>query len=350
MFGTGKGKGLVGLDIGSSAVKAVELKKRGDSYELANFGLELLGQDTVVDGAIMDALTVSAAIERIFDGNKIKTRNVATSVSGHSVIVKRITVSAANDEELHEAMPYEAQQHIPFDISDVNLSYQALGGSPPAQGTDVMLVAAKREKILNHTNVLSQANKTPFVVDYDGFAVFNAFEANYEVPPDTIVALLNIGASITNIVVGRGEFPLFARDVSVGGNQYTDILQKELDLSYEDAEKLKQGQEVASITREQKIPHLRSVSEILMLEVQKTFDFFRQTASAENTQQIYLAGGTAMIEGLVEQLEEEFRVPVEIIDPFRKVKVDPDKFDGAYLQDIAPCLCVAMGLALRSFD
>jgi type IV pilus assembly protein PilM len=350
MFGMGKSKGLVGLDIGSSAVKAVELKKRGDSYELVNFGLELLGQDTVVDGVIMDALTVSAAIGRIFDGNKIKTRNVATSVSGHSVIVKRITVNAANDEELHEAMPYEAQQHIPFDISDVNLSYQPLGGSPSGEGTDVMLVAAKREKILNHTTVVTQANKTPFVVDYDGFALFNAFEANYDVSPDTIVALLNIGASITNIVVGRGEFPLFARDVSVGGNQYTDILQKELDLSYEDAEKLKQGREVGGITREQKLPHLRSVSEILMLEVQKTFDFFRQTASAENTQEIYLAGGTAMIDGLVEQLKEEFRVPVGIIDPFRKIKVDPGKFDEALLQDIAPCLCVATGLALRSFD
>jgi type IV pilus assembly protein PilM len=350
MFGIGKGKGLVGLDVGSSAVKAVELKKRGDSYELVNFGLELLGQDTVVDGAIMDALSVSAAIERIFTENKIKTRNVATSVSGHSVIVKRITVSAANDEELDSAIPYEAPQHIPFDISDVNLSYQSLGESLSGQGTDVMLVAVKREKILNHTNALSQANRTPGVVDYDGFAMFNAFEANYEVSPDTIVALLNVGASITNIVVGRGGTPLFARDVSIGGNQYTDTLQKELDLSYEEAEKLKQGQEVSSITREQKIPHLRSVSEILMLEVQKTFDFFRQTPLAENAHQIYLAGGTARIDGLVEQLKEEFRVPVEIIDPFRKVKVDPQKFDGVYLQDIAPCLCVAMGLALRSFD
>jgi type IV pilus assembly protein PilM len=350
MFGITRGRNLVGLDIGSSAVKAVELRKRGDSYELANFGLEPLGQDTVVDGAIMDALTVSAAIERIFDENKIKTRNVATSVSGHSVIVKRITVMAATDEDLHEAMPYEAQRHIPFDISDVNLSYQPLRGSPSGQGTDVMLVAAKREKILNHTNVLSQANRTPAVVDYDGFAVFNAFEANYHVPPETIVALLNIGASITNIVVGRGELPLFARDVSLGGNQYTDILQKELDLSYEDAEKLKQGQEVKSITREQRIPHLRSVSEILMLEVQKTFDFFRQATAAESIQQIYLAGGSAMIEGLVEQLEEEFHFPVEIIDPFRKVKVDSGKFDETFLQDIAPCLCVATGLALRSFD
>jgi len=143
---------------------------------------------------------------------------------------------------------------------------------------------------------------------------------------------------------------LFTRDVSVGGNQYTDTLQKELDLSFEDAEKLKQGHEIGNITREQEAPHLRSVSEILMLEVQKTFDFFRQTSTAENAQQIYLAGGTARVEGLPELLKEEFRVPVEIIDPFRKVKVDTGKFDWAYLEEIAPSLCVATGLALRSFD
>ena len=350
MFGLGKVKNLVGLDIGSSAVKAVELRKKGNSYELVNLGIEPLGQDTVVDGAIMDALSVSSAIEKIFNDNHIKTRNVATSVSGHSVIVKRVTVAANSEAELYSAIPYEAQQHIPFDMADVNLSYQSLGPSPTGNGTDVMLVAVKREKILNHTNVLSQAGKIPTVVDYDGFAVYNAFEANYSVPPERLAALLNIGASIMNIVVGRGGAPLFTRDVSVGGNQYTDTLQKELDLSYADAEKLKLGQQVRNITPDQAAPHIRSVSEILILEVQKTFDFFRQTTPTDNIQEIYLAGGTAKIEGLLEQLKAEFGVPVAIIDPFRKVKVDPTKFDTAYLEDIAPSLCVAVGLGLRSFD
>jgi len=350
MFGIGKSKGLIGLDIGSSAVKAVELKKKGTTYELANLGLEPLGQDTVVDGAIMDALSVSSAVEKIFTENKINTRSVATSVSGHSVIVKRITVAATTDEELHGAIPYEAQQHIPFDMSDVNLSYQPLGPAATGPGTDVMLVAVKREKILNHTNVLSQAGKTPAVVDYDGFAVFNAFEVNYDAPPDLMVALLNIGASIMNIVIGRGGTPLFTRDVSVGGNQYTDTLQKELDLSFEDAERLKQGLEIANVTLEQRLPHLRSVSEILLLEIQKTFDFFRQTTSTENIQQIYVSGGTAKIEGLVDQLKEEFNIPVEIINPFQKVSIDPRKFDTNYVNEIAPRMSVAVGLALRSFD
>ena len=346
----GKSKGLIGLDIGSSAVKAVELKKTGPTYELVNLGMEALGQDTVVDGAIMDALSVSSAIESIFRQNRIKTKNVATSVSGHFVIVKRITVNATTDEELYNAIPYEAQQHIPFDVSDVNLSYQSLGPAPSGTGSDVMLVAVKREKILNHTNVLSQAGKTPILVDYDGFAVFNAFEMNYDTRSDQMVAILNIGASIMNIVIGRAGLPLFTRDVSVGGNQYTDTLQKELDLSFDDAEKLKRGEDVANITPEQKTPHLRSVSEILLLEIQKTFDFFRQTTSTENIQQILVSGGTARIEGLVEQLKEEFGMPVELVDPFQKVTIDPKKFDLKYINEVSPRLSVAVGLALRSFD
>src|ERR1039458_1240191 len=323
MFGLGKIRNLVGLDIGSSAVKAVELRQKGNTYELVNLGMEPLGQDTVVDGAIMDALSVSSAIEKIFTDNRIKTKNVATSVSGHSVIVKRVTVAANTDEELYSAIPYEAQQHIPFDMTDVNLSYQGLGPSASGNGTDVMLVAVKREKILNHTNVLSQAGKIPTVVDYDGFAVYNAFEASYEFPPDQMAALLNIGASIMNIVIGRGGNPLFTRDVSVGGNQYTDTLQKELDLSFEDAEKLKQGFDIPNVTQENKFPHRRSVSEILLLEIQKTFDFFRQTTSTENIQHIYISGGTAKTEGLVDQLKAEFSIPVEVINPFQRLLVDP---------------------------
>ena len=346
----GKAKGLVGLDIGSSSVKAVELKKKGSTYELVNLGIEPLGQDTVVDGAIMDALSVSSAIENIFRENKIKTKNVATSVSGHSVIVKRITVNAATDEELYNAIPYEAQQHIPFDMADVNLSYQPLGPAASGTGSDVMLVAVKREKILNHTNVLSQAGKTPMVVDYDGFAAFNAIETNYDITSDQLLAILNIGASIMNIVIGRGGTPLFTRDVSVGGNQYTDTLQKELDLSFEDAEKLKRGEEVPNVTPEQKTPHLHSVSEILLLEIQKTFDFFRQTTSTENIQYILLSGGTARIESLVDQLKDEFNIPVDVVNPFQKLIVDPKKFEHSYIQDLAPRMSVAVGLALRSFD
>ncbi|MBZ5513618.1 MAG: pilus assembly protein PilM [Acidobacteriia bacterium] len=350
MFGLGKTKRSVGLDVGSSSVKAVELKKKGEEYELINLGMEALGQDTVVDGAIMDSFSVANAIEKIFAEHKIKTKNVATAVSGHSVIVKRISVNAPSEGEVANAIPYEAQQYIPFDMADVNLSYQVLGPATGAPGFDVMLVAVKRDKILNHTNVLSQAGKVPTVVDIDAFAMQNSFEVSYAPAPDRMIALLNIGASIMNINIVRGGVPLFTRDVSVGGNQYTDTLQKELDLSFEDAEALKQGKQVANVQPDVKAAHIRSVSEILLLEVQKTFDFFRQTTTAENIQQIYVAGGTAKIEGLVDLLKEEFNIPVEIVNPFERIEVNPAKFDTSYIADIAPRMTVAVGLALRSFD
>jgi type IV pilus assembly protein PilM len=343
-----KNRQLVGLDIGSSSIKAVELKSTKAGYELVSFGMEPLAQDTVVDGAIMDAPQVANAITKIFDTEAVKTKNVATSVSGHSVIVKRVPLPLMTEEELYDRIPSEASQHIPFDIADVNLSYQLLEAMDSQM--DVLLVAVKKDKILNHTNVLAQAGKTPVVVDIDAFALQNCFEINYEPDAGQTVALLNIGASVMNINIVRGGIPLFTRDVSVGGNQYTDALQKELDLSFDDAERLKKGDTLPSVTDEQKGQILRSVSDILTLEIQKTFDFFRATASGENIQRIMVAGGTARVPGLVDLLREEFAMPVEELNPFRKVLLNPAKHSDDQIRDLAPKLVVAVGLALRSFD
>ncbi len=348
MFGRTKQKALVGLDIGSSSIKAVELKSSKQGCELVSFGLEPLAQDTVVDGAIMDAPLVAGAISGIFDQQKIKTKNVATAVSGHSVIVKRVTLPAMTEEELYDRIQTEASQHIPFDIADVNLSYQLLE-SMDAQ-MDVLLVAVKKDKILNHTNVLAQAGKTPVVVDIDAFALQNCFELNYDPDPSQTVALLNAGASVMNINIVRGGIPLFTRDVSVGGNQYTDALQKELDLSFEDAERLKKGESIAGVAEEHRATILRSVTDILILEIQKTFDFFRATASGEHIQRIYLAGGSARVPGLVDLLREEFAMPVEELYPFRKIVINPGRHNEEQIRELAPRLAIAVGLAVRSFD
>src|SRR5271165_7325221 len=348
LLGGKKAKQLVGLDIGSSSIKAVELKTTKAGYELVSFGMEALAQDTVVDGAIMDAPQVANAITKIFDTEHIKTKNVATSVSGHSVIVKRVPLPLMTEEELYDRIPSEASQHIPFDIADVNLSYQLLEAMDSQM--DVLLVAVKKDKILNHTNVLAQAGKTPVVVDIDAFALQNSFELNYEPDASQVVALLNVGASVMNINIIRGWTPLFTRDVSVGGNQYTDALQKELDLSFEDAEKLKMGGNLPGVNEEQRTAILRSVSDILILEIQKTFDFFRATASGENIRRIYVAGGTARVPGLLDLLKEEFAMPVEELYPFRKISINPGRHDENHLRDLAPRLAIAMGLALRSFD
>ncbi|MGH9404965.1 MAG: type IV pilus assembly protein PilM [Terriglobia bacterium] len=352
MFGSGKRKrqGLVGLDIGSSSVKAVELRPKHDGYELVSLAVDQLSQDTIVDGAIMDSLSVSNTIEKIFTDHKITQAKVATSVSGNSVIVKRLAVTAATEEELEAAVQREAVQNIRFDLEEVNINYYVLGPAAAGNRLDVLLLAVKREKMQSHASVLNQANKVPVVMDIDAFALQNAFELSYDPPPDQTIALLNIGASIMNINITRGGMPLFTRDVSVGGNQYTDILQKELRLSFEDAEKLKMGVALPHLPSEAELPHLRSISELLLLEIQKTFDYFRQTTSPDPIQAIYLAGGTARIHGLIELLKSEFGIPVEILDPFRKVQVNPGKFDPAFVSELSPRMTVAVGLALRGFD
>jgi type IV pilus assembly protein PilM len=342
-------KPLVGLDIGSSSVKAVELRKIKKGYEVVHAAIEPLATDTVVDGAIMDALSVSDSISKIFNEQKIKTRFVATSVSGHSVIVKKISLPLMSEEELEESIQWEAEQHIPFDIQDVNLDYQILNPASPTSTTDVLLVAVKKDKILNHTNVITQAGRSPLVVDIDAFAVQNAFDVNYAPASNTTVALLNVGASIMNIVVSKGGTPQFTRDVSSGGNQYTDVLQKELNLSFEEAEQIKMGKTIEGVPSESVPSLLQSISEVLLLEIQKTFDFFRATSIGDQIQRIYVSGGCAKVLGLLDLLQAKFNIPVEMLDPFRSLTFSKG-LNQENLEGIAPSMAVAVGLALRSFD
>jgi type IV pilus assembly protein PilM len=349
MFGLGGSKTIVGLDIGSSAIKAVELKKTRAGLELARLGVEPVGADVVVDSMIMDSPTVATAISKLFADNGMKSKNVATSVSGHSVIVKPgIKLPTMPEQEVADRIQTEAAQWIPFDIAEVNLDYQVLTEDLSGPNMDVLLVAVKKDKILNYTNVLSMAGKSPALVDIDVFALQNCYEYNYDPAPNTTVALLNIGASVMNINIVRGVTPLFTRDVSVGGHQYTDSLQKELDLSFTDAEAFKLGEKVGTVSEDAKLPILQQVTEIIVLEIQKTFDFFKATAPGEHIEKVYLAGGSAKVAGLMEALRQEFSLPVELLNPFQRI--EPGSVGGLLVEANAGQLAVAVGLALRSFE
>ena len=349
MFGIGA-KTIVGLDVGSSSIKAVELKRSRVGIQVAHLGVEPLASDIVVDSMIVDSGTVSSAISKIFSENLIKSRSVATSVSGHSVIVKKISLPPMSDQELAETIQKEAAQHIPFDIADVSIDYQVLSEDGAGPQMDVLLVAVKKDKILNYTNVLSMAGKTPSIVDIDAFALQNCYEYNYEPAPGSTVALLNLGASVMNINIVKGTSPLFTRDVSVGGHQYTDSLQKELDLSFDDAESLKLGRKVGTVSEDAKMPILQQVTEIIVLEIQKTFDFFRATAAGEHIEKIFLAGGSSKVPGLMESLRQEFSLPVEILNPFQKIAPPTEGPAAQLVEQNAGQLAVAVGLALRSFE
>lgn len=344
-----RSKHLVGIDIGSTAVKIASLKGNGSgSFHLEAIGRQDLPDDAIVDGAILSKLPVAEAINQIYSTSKIKNQQVATSISGHSVIVKKVTLPAMGDDELGESIQWEAEQYIPFDISDVNVDYQVLQRSPEGQKLDVVLVAAKKEKINDHTSAISMSGKFPAVVDIDAFALQNIYEFNYQPDPQKVAALLNVGATVMNINVVQGSSFQFTRDIAIGGSRYTDFLQKELGISKAQAEQYKKGIDVPEEWSAEVQSILNSVTENLAMEVEKTFDYFKTTTHLQNIDEIFLSGGACRTLGLSEYLKEKFQVPVSFLDPFKRIEADQKKFPPSFFNEHASDFAIAVGLALRT--
>src|SRR6184192_4353021 len=344
-------KSMVGVDIGSSSVKAVELQGKNGDFQLLSLGYESLEPDSVVDGQIMELNSVSNAISNIFNEHKIKTNRVAAGVNGHSVIVKNIVLPLMSSAELQESFAWHAEEHIPFDITDVTLDYHVTGTTDDA--IHVLMAACKRDKVANLKQAIQLAGKQPAVIDVDAFALQNCYELNYDPQPDQTVALLNIGASTTNINILSGIRSVFTRDASFGGNQYTSLLQKELGLTFEQAERVKRGMPLREGIEQREIePILETVSDMLALEIQKTMDFYRATVEDGGVavEKILVSGGGSKLAGLIDFLAKQFEIPVEIFDPFRKIKVDSRGFDPEYMREVIPEMAIAVGLALRGVD
>lgn len=351
-----KGKLALGLDIGSTSVKMILLKeqrKRGQvSYALQSFGMKPLPPEAIVDGALMNSTAIVQALQELLSELKIKSKEVAIGVSGHSVIIKKIQMPRMSQEELEESIQWEAEQYIPFDVKDVNIDTQILdaGGSDATGQMDVLLVAAKKDMINDYTTVVSESGLQPVVVDVDAFAVQNMFASNYDVPEKETVVLINAGASVVNINIISNGITVFTRDVTIGGNQFTEEIQKQLNVSYEEAEALKiggtRGDSDAVVPQEVERV-LTSVAEQVAGEIQRSLDFYAGTAVDANFTKVYLSGGTAKIPALFKTIESRVGVPVEILNPFRKIDVDNRKFDPAFIMDVAPMAAVAVGLALR---
>jgi len=290
-----KAKNLVGLDIGSSAVKLVELKEGKDgTFQLAKAGLEILSPEAIVDGAIMDSSLVVETISRLLASTGVKNPNVAVSVSGHSVIVKKIMLPTMPEEELSESIRWEAEQYVPFDINDVYLDYVVLDPGAAGETMGVLLVAAKKEKVDDFKNVVTQAGRTPSLVDVDAFA-----------------------------------------------------LQKAYSLNFEQAESLKRGEPVAGQTAQTIQPVLTGVAEDAAAELQKTLDFFQATSGADRVDSIMISGGGAKAAHLEDVLKDKFGLPVEILNPFRSILTEDRAIDAAWLAQVSPSLAIAVGLGVR---
>jgi type IV pilus assembly protein PilM len=311
-----------------------------------------LPPEAIVQGAFLNSGAIVDAIQEAMNSARIKSRQVAVAVSGHSVIVKKISLPAMTREELEESIRWEAEQYIPFDVNEVNLDFQILESGDDQGQMDVLLVAAKKDLIDDYVQVISEAGLVPVAIDVAAFAVENAFEANYEVGKQETVALVNLGAQVVNISIVSGGVPCFTRDITTAGNQYTEEIQKALSISFDEAERIKlggdshSGQDVVPQEVEQA---MQSVTETLIGEISRSLDFFAATSSDTRIERVFLSGGAARVAGLKNAFHERTGLPVEIMNPLARM-LSSGKFEPGYLEDVAPSLGVSVGLALRKLE
>lgn len=346
MFLFKKKKEVVGVDIGSSSVKVVQLKDNKGSFQLLNAGIYPLPPEAIVDNTLMDSSSISLVIKNIIASLGIKVKDVVCSISGNSVIIRKIVLPAMPQEELEDQISWEAEQYIPFDINDVNMDFQILSpdNNDPSK-MNVLLVASKKDIINDYISVFSESGMQLSVVDVDAFAVQNAFEANYDYSSEDVLALVNIGASVMNINVIKDGITLFTRDVQMGGNLYTEEIQKQIGLSSEGAET---GKLLANeLVNEPLRNVILKVNETIAQEIRRSLDFYNSTANDDRISGVYISGGCSKVYNLIDTITEKIGLPVEKLNPFAKLNYNEKDFDPEYLEEIAPFMAVPVGLAIR---
>ena len=346
----GKKDHIVGLDIGSRSIKAAEVTETKRGLSLKRFGIVDIAHGAIEEGTINDPETVAGSIKQLFKSYNIKENNVAVSIGGYSVIVKKISVQTMDEEKLQETIHFEAEQYIPFDISDVNLDFQILGESESNPGQmNVFLVAAKKEMVNDYINLVNLAGLNPCIVDVEAFALQNTFEANYDMQSENI-ALIDIGASKTSLNILKGNSSLFMRDVSLGCGQINQKIMSLIECSFEEAEQLKYGDKPDRLTQEDLKGIVSSVVTDWCTEIRRALDFFYSTYPEDQIKRIILSGGGANIEEFRELLATEASAEVESINPFKNFEIDKKNFDDTFIKQIAPQAAISMGLAMRKVD
>jgi type IV pilus assembly protein PilM len=335
-------KSSIGLDIGSGYLKLVQLKDVKGGYELELFEMVPLPPELIVDGSIIDSLRLVDSLRELARKAKVKTKEAVISMAGHSsVIIKRVSLPDMSEEELSESIRFEAEQYIPFDIDDVNLDFQILGPKEEPGQMDVILVAVKKDVINEYISVLKDAGFNCTIVDVNSFALENIYEVNYEIDPTKNVAIVNVGASTININVLKGGISVFTRDSAVGSNLHTEVLQREFNLTYEVAERLKKNEPVEDVSPQDAFSVMELASEEIIGEINRSLEYFH-----EEIQEIVLSGGCALLRDFPRLVAEKIGVETKVMEPFKNIRI-PKKFDVMYLEEIAPIAAVAAGLALR---
>ncbi|MFC2166518.1 type IV pilus assembly protein PilM [Acidobacteriota bacterium] len=355
MIGIHRQNQLVGLDIGSYAIKAAELSRKTkgntDFFVINKLGYEILPRDAIVEGTIMDTTAVAETIKMIFEENKISTRNVVMSVSGNSVIIKKLSLPAMEREELAESIFWEAKHSIPYPYEETNVDYAILPSvsKPEQNNLDILLVAAKKDKIANYTNAIQQANKNPEAIEVDVFALLNVIEINYpEIINEKNICIINLGASLTNVIIAEKGIPQLFRDLPLGGSLFTENLSKELNIGFDDAEKAMKGLSLENGLFDKAKTALNLNIQNLLEEVSKTFSFYENAEGNEKKiESIFLCGGLSNLSDLSGRFEQKFKIESNILNPFRNITYDKKKLDSIYFDELGAQFGVVIGLATR---
>jgi type IV pilus assembly protein PilM len=340
----GKKKMTVGLDIGSGFIKVVEVDHSGDQPEVRRVAMRPLLPDTIVEGEIMDYAIVSDTISGMFEELAIKGRDVVAGVGGHDVIVKKIPMDRMGESDARDVIRWEAEQHVPFDIKSVELDFQILNPDDEGVQMEVLLVAAKRELVDNKVALLLDAGVSPSVIDVDTFALYNALEANYPDSMEGIVALVNVGHEVTNVNILENGVPILNRDMPFGSRRVREDLQRERGLTAEQAEEVVQGRDTVAGLEQV----IESAADEVAVGIERAAAYLMTRQAGESIGRIYLSGGGARMPGMAEQLGRRMAVETTLVNPFERVPVDPEAGGGLNLEESAPMLLLALGLALRT--
>ena len=358
----------VGLDIGASSVKVVELAGKSTDLSLTALAAEPLAPDAMVDGQIREHRETAQAIRKLFRRQRLRAMSLTAAVSDYSIICKVIEVPLMAEEELSECIEWHAEEHIPFDIAEVCLDYQILGSTD--HSLKVLIVACKRESVVILEEVIKLASQRAAVIDVEALALQNCYTYNYQPADNALVALVDVGASRMIIHIVRGRHFEFTRALAIGSDQYTDHLQKEMGLSFEQAEAVKLGMTpdlefksadlddaMAGLSKLLTVDAqfeslLATVLNIFELEIKRTLDLYRWGSPAANTsiQKILISGGGSNLKGLRKFLSEKLELPVEPLNPFLRIKCDARRFSPELLARMGPEMAIAVGLSLRGFD
>ena len=346
----GKKDHLIGLDIGSGSIKAAEIVETKHGGTLKNFGIIDIAHGAIEEGTINNPETVAESLQQLFKSSGFNENNVAVSIGGYSVIVKKIVVQTMAEEKLQETIHFEAEQYIPFDISDVNLDFQILGESEsnPNQ-MNVFLVAAKKEMLDDYINLMNLAGLNPCIIDVESFALQNSFEASYDAQNQD-VALIDIGASKTSLNILKNAASVFMRDVSLGCGQINQKIMSLIECSFEEAEQLKYGNTPDKLSPDDLKGIVSSVVADWCTEIRRALDFFYSTYPDDQIKRIILSGGGANIAEFRKLLATEASTEVEVINPFQNFHIENKKLDDAFIKQVAPQAAICMGLAMRKVD